>query len=185
MNCSQVSKKLKSGDKVRRVSIPRFRTPIFFPPKKFILQVKLNPQLLNPQLKANKFSDLHSSAGISSLASLSAARPPRDFDFESDDAWAAVDARGRPLTGSAAVAGAAKRKKGQQSVPPIAAFAGFQTRLGKNKNFEAHLKYTPNFFCLVKGHEKPKDFPFPSSDNKKHHNHHFLFCAQCPFTSNY
>ena len=155
--------------------------PNLFSAKKVYFTSEVKPQPKSKQIQWSPLFGRNFFAGFAERG-----EPPRDFDFESDDAWAAVDARGRPLTGSAAVAGAAKRKKGQPSVPPIAAFAGFQTRLGKNKNFEAHLKYTPKFFlALVKGHEKPKVVPFPSSDHKKHHNHHFLFCAQCPFTSNY
>ena len=83
-----------------------------------------------------------------------------------------MDARGRPLTGAAAVARAAKRKKGERGVPPIAAFAGFQTRLGKNRISKRIFKYTvvkaddatPKRWRFVRGHDKPTwdlDIDFP------------------------
>eukprot|EP00435_Cladocopium_sp_Y103_P048580 s898_g14.t1 len=62
-----------------------------------------------------------------------------DFDFESDEGWSAVDARGRPLAGPSAAAAFRKGPQGSDAVegrrplgldmvPPIAAFAGFQSR---------------------------------------------------------
>ena len=62
-------------------------------------------------------------------------RPPlssEEFDDDSDEAWSAVDARGRPLAGQAAAAAAFRSEatRPQLDVPPIAAFAGFQSRWG-------------------------------------------------------
>lgn len=62
-----------------------------------------------------------------------------DFDFDSDEGWSAVDARGRPLAGQSLAAAAfrkgakgldaeGRRPLGLDMVPPIAAFAGFQSR---------------------------------------------------------
>lgn len=48
VNYSQVSKKLKSGDTVRRVSIPRFRTPIFFSAKKVYFASEVKPPTVKP-----------------------------------------------------------------------------------------------------------------------------------------
>ena len=63
-----------------------------------------------------------------------------DFDFDSDEGWSAVDARGRPLAGQSKAAAFHKGAKGSDAegrrplgldmVPPIAAFAGFQSRRG-------------------------------------------------------
>ena len=185
MNYSQASKKLKSGDTVRRVSIPRFRTPIFFPPKKSILQVKLNPQLLNPQLKANKFSDLHSSAGISSLASLSAASHPGTLTSSPTTPgllWMPVAG---PSPGRRPWPARRSARRANRACRPSRRLRDFKPGWGKQEFRSASQVHSQKFLGLVKGHEKPKVVPFPGSDRKKHHNHHFLFCAQCPFTSNY
>ena len=87
------------------------------------------------------------------------------------------------------VGGRSRRGEAQEGPTERAAHrgvCGISNQVGEKQEFRsASQVHSQNFLGLVKGHEKPKVVPFPSSDHKKHHNHHFLFCAQCPFTSNY
>ena len=87
------------------------------------------------------------------------------------------------------VGGRGRRGEAQEGPTERAAHrgvCGISNQVGKKQEFRsASQVHSQKFLALVKGHEKPKVVPFPSSDHKKHHNHRFLFCAQCPFTSNY
>ena len=75
MNHSQMFKKFKSGDTVRRVVIPKISNPNFFSQKKsyFTSEGKI-------------FSDLQVFGRNFFAGFAERGEPPGDFDFESDDA---------------------------------------------------------------------------------------------------